>query len=103
MKQKYFVGSYINPKYLVEIYDNGHVFIYTPDKISRSGNLDFYETYSLGKKILDVNYKNIKFIGKIRDYSKAGYNSKYIYAIVIKTNDFTLYINKDKIKYEQTY
>jgi hypothetical protein len=58
-----FVGSKEKPTFLVEINKNKkQVAVYTPDKFSK--NEEFYEKYSLGKKILDEKYDSIVFLDK---------------------------------------
>jgi len=71
-----FVGTKSNPSFLVEINEKT-IAIYQADRISKADvTLDFYETYALGKKVLETEYKIIQFPEKPpTEYKKASYES----------------------------
>jgi hypothetical protein len=56
--KSFFVGSKTKPSFLVEVSPK-KICVYKPDSLSK--NESFYETYSLGKKVLDTNYTDIIF------------------------------------------
>jgi hypothetical protein len=81
-----FVGTKSNPSFLVEINEKT-VSIYQADKISKAEKeLDFYETYALGKKVLETEYKIVQFPEKPpTEYRKASYGSFIVDTLEIIT------------------
>lgn len=90
---EYFVGSKTKPTFLVEIdTKNKHLQIYTPDKYSK--NEEFYEKYTLGKKVLDIKYKNIIFCEKPILY-KSKKASKYVCELILNINNKYYLVSND--------
>jgi len=59
-----FIGNKNNPSYMIEIYKNKKkIIIYKPDKYSLKMK-EFYEQYSLGEIVDEINYKKFFFIKK---------------------------------------
>uniref|UniRef100_A0A6C0F9W1 Uncharacterized protein n=1 Tax=viral metagenome TaxID=1070528 RepID=A0A6C0F9W1_9ZZZZ len=81
-----FVGTKTNPSFLVEINEKT-IAIYQADRISKADTtLDFYETYALGKKVLETKYKLIQFPEKLpTEYKKASYGSVIVDTLEIIT------------------
>jgi len=81
-----FVGTKTNPSFLVEINEKT-VTIYQADRISKTDAiLDFYETYALGKKVLETKYKIVQFPEKQpAEYKKAAYESFIVETMEIIT------------------
>ena len=81
-----FVGTKISPSFLVEINEKT-VAVYQADRISKSdATLDFYETYALGKKVLEKEYELIQFPeNPPTEYKKAEYGSFIVNTLEIIT------------------
>lgn len=56
--KSFFVGTKSNPSFLVEV-TSKKIIVYQPDTYSKKEN--FYERYSLGKKVMETNYSRILF------------------------------------------
>jgi hypothetical protein len=81
-----FVGTKSNPSFLVEINEKT-VAIYQADRISKADpTLDFYETYALGKKVVETQYETVQFPYKPPvEYKKASYGSFIVDTLEIIT------------------
>jgi hypothetical protein len=93
-----FVGTKLAPSFLVEINEKT-ITIYKPDKISKAEKeLDFYEKYALGKKVLETAYKVVQFPEKPpEEYKKASYGSFIVNKLEIITKKEKITVQKSLI------
>jgi hypothetical protein len=54
--KSFFVGSKSKPSFLVEVTPK-KITVYQPDEYSKEE--EFYERYSLGKKVMETNYSKM--------------------------------------------
>ena len=96
-----FIGEKAIPTYMLEFNNNNSIVqIYKPDKHSKNLE-DFYEKYSLGKLVAEMNYEDVIYInGKPELYGKRIYKSFYTPQLLLKIDNDYFLINKkiSKIK-----
>ncbi len=88
-----FIGNKSKPSYMIDITKN-KLTVYQPDKYSLKEE-EFFEKYSLGIVVFEINYKKIIFLkDEPIKYDKGGYNSKIVSELLIQTNKEFILLNK---------